>query len=297
MLQAILFMAPPIVSIITRTKNRPLFLSRARESVLSQINAPDWEWIVVNDAGAPEPVDAEMESAIAAFPDRIHVIHRSVSKGMEHASNTGMKKARGRYAVIHDDDDSWFPEFLNTMVKELDKPENARKAGLVCHCVHVVESVRDDQIVTLADAPFNGWLKEINVWRLLQENTFPPISFLFRRSIWEELGGFDTRLPVLGDWEFNIRIALRYPIGVLPVPLARYHHRKNPSDPDQANSITDGDALHRTWERNLRQRWMQDPPASSIPLFGLLSRVAAASLQINRSTEALLSLPNRPALK
>lgn len=290
-------MAPPIVSIITRTKNRPLFLSRARESILSQINPPDWEWIVVNDAGTPGPVDSVMESAITAFPDRIHVIHRSVSKGMEQASNTGMHKARGKYAVIHDDDDSWFPEFLNTMVKELDKLENAKTAGLVCHSVHVVESVRDDEIVTLAEAPFNGWLKEINVWRLLQENTFPPISFLFRRSIWEELGGFDTSLPVLGDWEFNMRIALRYPIGVLPVQLARYHHRKNPSDPAQANSVTDGDALHRTWERKLRERWMKAPPASSIPLFGLLSRVAAASLQINRSAEALLSLPTRPALK
>ena len=48
---------------------------------------------------------------------------------------------------------------------------------------------------------------------------------------------FDEGLPVLGDWDFNVRFALSYEIVVLAKMLARWHIRyESASDP--ANNST-----------------------------------------------------------
>ena len=44
------------VAIITRTKDRPLLLRRAVESVLGQTHA-DWVHVIVNDGGDPAAVE------------------------------------------------------------------------------------------------------------------------------------------------------------------------------------------------------------------------------------------------
>jgi glycosyltransferase involved in cell wall biosynthesis len=287
----------PKISIITRTRNRPSLLIRARESVLCQVGAPEWEWIIVNDAGDPQSVKDVIAPAQQRYPECIHVLHLTESKGMEHASNQGMRLARGQFAVIHDDDDSWLPTFLAKMTAYMEAPQNATAAGVVCQSWLIHETILPDSIEESSCEPFNPWLEQIDLWRLIQENTFPPISFLFRRAIWERLGGFDESLPVLGDWEFNVRIALQQTIAFLPERLARYHHRLQTTDPSQANSVTAGDQLHRKWEQILRQRWTQSPPLPEFPLFGELSRIACAHLAISRSLQRLKSLPLRPGVQ
>jgi glycosyltransferase involved in cell wall biosynthesis len=287
-------MDSPLVSILTRTRNRPRFLARARESVLGQHAAPPFEWIVVNDAGDPRLVEEILQPAQSSLPQRLHVLHLPHSKGMEHASNRGLRLATAPYLVIHDDDDSWEPDFLQQMIGWLEEPDHASFAGVVCHSTLIRESADDETIRPIGSAPFNAWLTRIDPWRLLQENPFPPISFVFRRHIWEELGGFDEGLPVLGDWEFNLRVALLHPIGVLPKPLARYHHRVQASDPDHANSVTAGNDLHQEWERRLRCRWLSSPPLQDLPFFGAISQAAATTLAASRTRAALLSLPLRP---
>ncbi len=44
------------VTVITRTKDRPLMLRRCMESVLGQ-SFPDWLHVIVNDGGNPHVVD------------------------------------------------------------------------------------------------------------------------------------------------------------------------------------------------------------------------------------------------
>ncbi|WP_363323715.1 glycosyltransferase, partial [Accumulibacter sp.] len=45
----------PLVAVITRTKDRPLLLQRALESVSGQ-SLTDIQWVIVNDGGEPAPV-------------------------------------------------------------------------------------------------------------------------------------------------------------------------------------------------------------------------------------------------
>jgi glycosyltransferase involved in cell wall biosynthesis len=287
-------MTKPKVSIITRTRDRELFLARAMASVLGQTDAPMWEWIVVNDAGDRKAVEEVLAPALSRYPGQVAIVHIEASEGMEHASNTGLAKASGEFVVIHDDDDSWEPEFLNEMVAWLDAPEHALFAGVACHSRRVEETVSGNGILTTRETPFNVWLEELDPWTVLEENPFPPISFLFRRSVYDEAGPFDVSLPVLGDWAFNVRLVLRWPLGVLPKMLANYHHRPRSAKGSSANSITAGHETHRHWEAVLRERWKKEPPLPGLPAFGQLASIAGKIKASRDRLDRLLSLPIRP---
>ena len=74
--------------IITRTKNRPILLKRALESVALQ-NYNSIEHIIINDGGCP--IAVENEILAANLSTNIKVLHNESSIGMEAASNAGIK--------------------------------------------------------------------------------------------------------------------------------------------------------------------------------------------------------------
>ena len=209
-------------------------------------------------------------------------------------TNPGMAAAKGAFAVIHDDDDSWEPTFLKEMTAWLDDPEHSACAGVACHSQRVEETVDAEGIHLQRSTPFNTWLQELDPWTMLEENPFPPISFMFRRSAYDEAGPFDEGLPVLGDWEFNLRLILRWPLGLLPKVLANYHHRPRSATGSAANSITAGHDTHRHWESVLRERWKKEAPGKGLPAFGALSSIAGEIKASRDRLDRLLSLPIRP---
>src|SRR6185312_9732387 len=63
-----------------------------------------------------------------------------------------------------------------------------------------------------------GWLERIAVGLPLQ-----PPSMVVRRTVYEELGGFDSRMQSCGeDWEMWVRTALHHPVAYDPEVLAFY---------------------------------------------------------------------------
>ena len=73
-------------------------------------------------------------------------------------------------------------------------------------------------------------------------------SFLYRRSLFDEIGGYNEDLPVLGDWFFNIEFLLHADIKILPRALSYYHHRDRLDEmraEPYANSVIDGLDKHR----------------------------------------------------
>ena len=108
------------ISVITRTKNRPLLLPRASESVLSQ-GIDNLVWVVVNDGGSKHDVERVTHDFRNRSDNDVVVIHNEASVGMEAASNIGIASCNSDYIVIHDDDDSWEPGFLTNCLQFLHK--------------------------------------------------------------------------------------------------------------------------------------------------------------------------------
>ena len=241
----------PAVAVITRTKDRAVLLRRAMDSVLDQDFA-DWVHVIVNDGGDPVPVDRLAAERAERYRGRLQVIHNPASNGMEAASNIGLRASDSRFVVIHDDDDSWAPEFLGVCLAYLEQPPHPRIAGVITHSVRVDERVVGDQVQEEKRQPYNTWVPNVTLFRMAGSNLYPPISFVFARSAFESVGYFREDLPVLGDWEFNLRFLAAYDIGVLPRQLAYYHHRPHTGDPVYANSIFGAQDKHALYDALIR---------------------------------------------
>ncbi|WP_417409039.1 glycosyltransferase family 2 protein [Hoeflea sp.] len=210
------------VAVIMRTRDRPVLLKRAIESVLSQ-TFTDWTLVIVNEGGDPEPVRKLLETYKTALQGRAILIDTPSSTGMENAANAGLANSVSEFAVFHDDDDAWHPGFLQNTVACLERspPE---VGGVVTHATVVIEEIVENQAVERNRLPFNT-VEAIDLSKPSMENQFPPVAFLFKRSIMDVIGPFDDRLPVLGDWDFHLRAARAFRLEVIAEPLAYYHHR------------------------------------------------------------------------
>jgi glycosyltransferase involved in cell wall biosynthesis len=272
------------VVIVTRTKNRPFLLPRALDSVLSQTYA-DWTHVIVNDGGERAFVDELVAARCARYGDRVKVLHLLVSGGMEAASNAGLRATKSELAVIHDDDDSWSPEFLAECVAWLDAHPDPKLAGVVTHSVRIDEDIEDGAIVRVERLPYNHWMRAITLYRMAASNSFPPISFVFKRAVLDEVGWFREDLPVLGDWDFHLRVLCKYEIGLIPRELANYHFRREASSV-YSNSVTGALARHHHYDALLRNELLRKDLADG--KFGL-----GVLVNLSRQLEDLTQAINR----
>lgn len=249
-------MEKPKVGIITRTKNRTILLRRAIESVLGQIHQ-DWKMIIVNDGGTP----ADVENLVAQYAEkaqgRIKICHNPKSLGMEAASNVGLRAIDSDYVVIHDDDDSWHPSFLQHCVSFLDNNSLPSVKGVITHSIRIIESIDGADIVLKHQEPFNQWLREITLYRMAAGNIFPPISFVYHKDVLDEIGYYREDFPVLGDWEFNLRFLRRFDIFLIPEGLAYYHHRVTSETGEYSNSVIKDDSHHKFYDALLRNEMLR----------------------------------------
>lgn len=274
------------VSVITRTRDRPILLQRACQSVLSQSHT-DWRHIIVNDGGNRDVVEQVVRSFSPEYGQRVMLIHRETSSGMEAASNHGLRHAEGAFIAIHDDDDSWHPDFLQKTVSFLRAKDPSHPIqGVITHSQRIVEEIVGDEVRLRGSNPFNNWINTISVWRMLEENCFPPISFLFSDLALKRVGFFNESLPVLGDWEFNLRFLRYFDIGVIPEQLANYHHRTNAGGANYANTVGNADPKHRETERALIARWEAAENSYENNL-AAACETARGNLLLRRSAEAV----------
>ena len=249
---------PATVGIVMRTKNRPLLLERALNDVLRQVFT-DWTMVIVNDGGDPAPVDDLVRRYAEAFRGRVAVVHNRTSVGMEGASNIGIRATDSRYVVLHDDDDTWDPEFLQATVDFLER--DSVHEGVITRARIVYEALRDGAVVVERDVPLNPEINAVSLGRILHSNFFPVHAFLYRRKALDTVGLYREDLPVLGDWDFNIRFLARFDIALIDRALAFWHQRPG-VDGSPGNSIFNACELHARYDAAVRNRWLRDDLAA-----------------------------------
>ncbi len=147
---------------------------------------------------------------------------------MEQASNKGIAEANTELIAIHDDDDTWHPEFVEQVLEFMET--NPDSNGVVVRTDKIVEEIQDDgHIKFIKKSHWMPDMNAINLYRQCIDNQMTPITFVYKRSVYEEIGKYDESLPVMGDWDFGIRYLLKYDVDYLDpgFALANYHHRKH----------------------------------------------------------------------
>ena len=242
----------PRVTVVTRTRNRPMLLTRALQSVGAQ-SFQDLELVIVNDAGSTEAVDSALKSAPEWLKERTRVVTNETSHGREAALEDGLAASSCEFFAIHDDDDSWEPGFLAACVAHLD--EHPEHGAVAARCDVISETVTQEGLVERS-----RWVLEEDKesWTLIDTmvaNYVPPISQLIRREVADRIGHWDGTLLTQADWDFNLRLLATSPVGFINgEPLAHWHHRDS-ADGTMGNSVVVDAVHHRTDNLAIRDRY------------------------------------------
>ena len=242
----------PRVTVVTRTRNRPLMLTRAVQSVGAQ-TFQDLELVIVNDAGESEAVDQALASAPEWLRERTQVVTNETSHGREAALEDGLAVSSCEFFAIHDDDDSWEPGFLAACVAHLD--ENPGHGAVATSCDLIFETVTEEALTELKREALAPGKESWTLIDTMVANYVPPISQLIRREVADRIGHWDGNLLTQADWDFNLRLLATSPVGFIDgEPLAHWHHRDS-TDESVGNSVVVDAVHHRTDNLAIRDRY------------------------------------------
>ncbi len=261
------------VDVIMRTCNRPDLLARAITSVRQQ-TFDHWHLILV-DTGDHQAT-AEW---LAGHPGPGRITHLKAEPGprIGALSNLGVAAGSAPFVTLLDDDDTWHPGFLATMASLLEpRADDPDLGGVVCHTLILTEEFGDGAWTTLRQEPLHDSLTRLTLPALATVNQFTVNAFLYKRSAWEALGGYDEELPVLDDWHFNLRFLSEYDIEVIPETLAHWHWR-SPGDGTPASGVRADHEFQtaRLINREIRRKMRGEAaPLAELFVAGELHRLA-----------------------
>lgn len=149
-----------------RTKNRPVLLARALESVIQQ-SYTNWHLYLVNDGGDTSSVNQLINLNFIDLNHKITVIHNNYSLGMEAASNCGLNIANEEYLVVHDDDDAWHPDFLKETVAYLNSEQQA--VVVLTNCIIINEEIQEDKSIQLGTMRWPNRHDQVDITTLIKK--------------------------------------------------------------------------------------------------------------------------------
>jgi glycosyltransferase involved in cell wall biosynthesis len=199
-----------LVSIIIPTYNRARTIGPVVESALAQ-TYPNIEVIVVDDGSFDGT-----EEALVAYRDRIQFIYQE-NAGPSAARNRGVAAAKGEILAFLDSDDFWLPEKIQRQIDVF------RAVGPDLCCVICSAAVKDASGSLIGNTfEMSGLILPVatGIWSNPQE-VLATRFVLFnqvvavRRRIFEEVGGFNTKLRLLEDYELAMKLSVIGPWGVI----------------------------------------------------------------------------------
>lgn len=225
--------AERLVSIIIPCYNYGRFLGEAIESALEQSHS-NVEIIVVDDGSN------DQTHQIAAEYKNVAYI-RQKNLGPSIARNNGLAESKGDFIVFLDADDRLLPSAVATGLNSLKThPESAFAFG---RCKFISENGSEIPTPLLPNEVNNQY-----VGLLFAPYIWTTGLVLFRRSIFDMVGGFDPAYKTAQDYELYLRIARKFPIYYHANTIAEYrqHGKNNTRDPIlMINSITR--ILNKEW--------------------------------------------------
>ena len=204
-------MTDPLITIVVPCYNYAHYLAECIESVLAQ-TVSTWELIIVDDAST----SGNPEAVVTQYPDpRIHFLRHAQNRGLPATRNTGIRHGNGALVLPMDGDDKLAPTYLE----------------------HTANRLADDLTLTAAFPDFYAFdaydgmisYRLQDTRALLLNQWIPGPGTLFRRSLWEQVGGYYEELRTGNeDWDFWLSVAEQgLHVGHIAAPLYYYRQHAN----------------------------------------------------------------------
>ena len=188
---------------IIPTYNREATITRAVRSVLVS-PAPALELVVVDNVSS----DNTLRRLAEILDPRLKVISTGPSGNANRARNEGVKETSSPFLAFLDSDDEFLPGRVERIVNFLDANPNV---DAILDGFHVVHRGYRRPFVLPFRLTTGEFLVQALVWHAL------PITcsaIAVRRSVFDDIRGFDPDLPRHQDRDILLRLATRHVIAV-----------------------------------------------------------------------------------
>ena len=193
------------ISVVIPTYNRAKCINNSIRSVIKQEGQGElyniYEILVIDDGSTDNT-----KNVISDICDnRVKYIRLEQNSGAAEARNVGVRMAEGDWIAFQDSDDQWHADKLEKQVEYL------RKHADVFMVSHPISALFSDgtriQTEVIED-------KEV-VPYLAERNYYDTPTILVNKDKFLEAGGFNNEMKALEDWEFALRFADKFGIGMV----------------------------------------------------------------------------------
>lgn len=186
----------PLISIIVPTFNTPEHM--LREMLASVVNQlyPNWELCIADD-GSNQPHVRKILEEHADSDKRIRLALGTVNKGVSHASNTALGLCSGAFVVLLDHDDILETHALFRVAQSI--------------CEEDPDMLYSDEVLVTEDARKARQFIFRPAFSPEYLRGHPYIVHMvgFRRSLLQDIGGFDEQLTISQDYDLILRASER----------------------------------------------------------------------------------------
>lgn len=182
-----------MVSILLAVYNGEKYLRSSIESIISQ-TYEDFELLI----GFNGTVD-NSKDIVKEFKDkRIRVFDYGMDKGKSKTLNKLLKKAKGEWLAMQDDDDVWFPKKLELQMNLAITGDYDVIGSRIFYCNELEKITGQPKLFTEHDKIVSLSMKG--------NNQIANSSAIFKTSITKEINGWDESLSGIEDFDFWLKL-------------------------------------------------------------------------------------------
>ena len=195
----------PSVSVVIPCLNEERFIAEVIERLVPQYDGKLFEIIVV-DGGSTDRTRDVVAKCGERWPESKIKIINNAARHIAIAVNLGISEARGEVIVRMDAHSVPSPNYVMRCV-ELLRSENAAVVGMPWRINAGAATPAARAIALAVSHPFGIGDAKYRLLREGEPRSVDTVPFgVFRKSLWEELGGFNEALLANEDYDFNYRV-------------------------------------------------------------------------------------------
>lgn len=195
----------PKVSILIPAHNEALVIENTLQAMINLKYPKDkLEVIPINDNSSDQTgFIVDQYAKEFSFIRPLHTKPPTGGKGKSGALNQGLKHSTGDVIVVYDADNTPEPEAVYNLVLGLN---NDKEAAAVVGKFRVSNANENllTRFINIETLTFQ-WLAQAGRWHWFNMTTIPGTNFAIRRSVIEELGGWDEQ-AISEDTELSFRV-------------------------------------------------------------------------------------------
>jgi glycosyltransferase involved in cell wall biosynthesis len=232
------------------------FLDESINSILEQ-TLSDFEFVILDDASTDGSVELLREWSLR--DRRIHLYESKKRLGLSGSSNAVTSKARAPIVARMDADDIAHPDRLRRQWNIIEGRPDVAVIGALCKGI----DARGREV------------RPRDRWRLVRRSIFIPFphgSAMFRREVFDQVGGYNEASDGGEDQDLFSRMATRGRVLTLPDVLYSYRYHSsnvtliNGTRAVGENHSQNGDPLAAFYMLGAMRLWAGDPPRLLEPM-------------------------------